>query len=176
MPRTITRPPLDGFPEAYHPYMSHLPEEDVLLTMERQLPDVRHMFKNMTDARAEESYEPGKWSIKELLQHLIDTERIMAYRALCISRGEQQALPGFDENRYAYNSLANIRTMSDLLEEYELVRRSNLALFRSFTSDMLDQVGTMNGNRISLRVLIHMMAAHEAHHIHILQTRYLKRK
>ncbi|MDX5483167.1 MAG: DinB family protein [Hymenobacteraceae bacterium] len=177
MPLTINRPAREEYPETYQGYLDQLPEgEEVLYTLEKQAADLRHMFRNISDERAEQSYEEGKWTIKELLQHMIDTERIFAYRALCFSRGEEAELPGFDEDRYAYYSLANIRPLKDLLDEYELVRRSNLALFRSFTSEMMDNYGTANGRRMSLRALIHIMAAHELHHISILQTRYLKRK
>ena len=155
--------------------MRQLPEEgDVLNLLEEQAADLRHMLLGMSDQRAEESYAEGKWTIKELLQHMIDSERIFAYRALCIARGEEASLPGFDENRYAGNSLANMRLLKDILEEYDLVRRSNLLMFRSFTSEMLDNVGTANGKQISLRGLIHVTAAHERHHINILAERYLK--
>ncbi|WP_242919129.1 DinB family protein [Pontibacter liquoris] len=176
MPTSIIRPAADEFPEVYQPYMSLLPEGDVLYLLEKHSTDLRHMFSNISDTRAEESYAPGKWTMKELLQHLIDAERIFSYRALCIARGERQELPGFDENMYAYNSLANIRLLPNILEEYEQVRRANLLLFRSFTTEMLDQTGICNGNRMSVRVIIHVLAAHEMHHINILQTRYLKRK
>ncbi|MCC9137390.1 DinB family protein [Pontibacter silvestris] len=107
---------------------------------------------------------------------MIDSERIFTYRALCFSRGEKAYLPGFDENKYAYNSLANIRLIENLLDEYEVVRKSSLYLFRSFTPVMLDEVGVVNGSSISVRALVHVLAAHELHHINILQERYLKRK
>ncbi|GAB3814667.1 hypothetical protein GCM10028895_07980 [Pontibacter rugosus] len=137
---------------------------------------MRHMFKNISEERAEEAYAVGKWTMKELLQHLIDAERIFGYRALCFSRAEQADLPGWDENRYVYNSLANIRPLVQLLDEYELARRSNLAMFRSFTAEMLSSYGVANGNSMTVRGLIHVLAAHELHHIKILEERYLKRK
>jgi len=176
MPLTINRPDLEEYPETYQHYMDQLPEGDVLYLLDKHSTDLRHMFRHISDERAEQSYAEGKWTIKELLQHLIDTERIFSYRALCISRGDKQLLPGFDENMYAYNSLANIRLLGSMLDEYEQVRRSNLLLFRSFTSEMLSQVGKANGRNITVRAIIHMLAAHEVHHINILQTRYLKRK
>lgn len=176
MTTTIIRPSLEEYPEFYQNYIKQLPEGDVLFLLEKHAVDLRHMFKKISDTRAEESYADGKWSMKELLQHMIDSERIFSYRALCISRGEEMSLPGFDENKYAYNSLANIRLIDNLLEEYQVVRKSSLYLFRSFTPVMLDQVGLANGYHISVRAIVHVLAAHEVHHMNILKERYLKRK
>lgn len=176
MPITINRPAPEEYPETYQHYMDQLPEGDALYLLEKHSTDLRHTFRHISDERAEESYAEGKWTMKELLQHLVDTERIFSYRALCISRGDKQLLPGYDENMYAYNSLATIRPLENILDEQEQVRRSSLLLFRSFTSEMLDQTGNANGKRVSVRAIIHMVAAHEVHHINILQSRYLKRK
>ncbi|GHA59265.1 DinB family protein [Pontibacter akesuensis] len=176
MPTTINRPAPDEYPDYYHGYMDLLPEGDVLFLMEKQTADLRHMFKNISDTRAEETYAEGKWTMKELLQHMIDSERIFGYRALCISRAEEASLPGWDENRYVNNSLANIRPLTNLLEEYELVKRSNMAMFKSFTAEMLSTEGIANGRRITVRGLVHVMAAHELHHMRILEERYLRRK
>lgn len=176
MPLSINRPQPGEYPDYYQTYMDLLPEGDVLYLLEKQAVDLRHMFKNIDDARAQEAYAPGKWSMKELLQHMLDSERIFAYRALCISRGEEASLPGYDENRYAYNSMANIRLLSDMLDECDLVRRANMMMFRSFTSEMLDMHGVANGKPLTVRGIIHVMAAHELHHMNILQERYLKRK
>ncbi len=176
MPITINRPSEEEYPSFYQPYLDHLPEGDILYLLEKQAVDLRYMFKHISDERAEQAYAEGKWTIKELLQHLIDSERIFGYRALCFSRGEEASLPGWDESAYVYNSLANIRPLENILDEYDLTRRSNLAMFHSFTSEMLDNYGLANGRSMSLRGLIHVMAAHELHHINILQTRYLKKK
>lgn len=175
MSLTISRPKQTEYPEYYQVYISQLPAEaDVLELLEEQAHDLRQMFEHLDDARAEEAYAEGKWSIKELFQHMIDSERIFAYRALCIARGEKASLPGFDENNYAANSSANNRKLQDMLEEYDLVRKANLYLFRSFTTEMMDNVGTANEKEITLRGVIHVIAAHELHHMNILSTRYLK--
>lgn len=177
MPLTISRPQQTEYPEYYHTYMRQLPEEgDVLFLLEKQALDLRAMLLPLTDEDAQQAYAEGKWTIKELLQHMIDSERVFAYRAMCIARGEAASLPGFDENTYAYNSLANIRFLKDLVEEYDLLRRSNLYMFRSFTLDMLDNSGIANGKPITVRGLIHVTAAHERHHLNILADRYLKLK
>ncbi|GAA4445292.1 DinB family protein [Pontibacter saemangeumensis] len=176
MPTTINRPTAEEYPAIYQDYMSLLPEGDILYLLEKQAVDLRYMFRNISDERAEETYAEGKWTMKEVLQHLIDAERIFGYRALCISRYEEVELPGWDENKYVYNSLANIRPLENILDEYELTRRSNMAMFRSFTYEMMNNFGVANGRRISVRGVIHVMAAHELHHMLILQDRYLKRK
>lgn len=176
MPQTINRPQPTEYPEAYQTYMRQLPAEgDILTLLEQQRADLHHMLAGMGNKRAEEAYAAGKWTIKELLQHMLDSERIFAYRALCIARGEQASLPGFEENSYAANSMANGRTLEDILEEYDSVRRSSLYLFRSFTPDMLDNTGTANGKPVTVRGIIHVTAAHERHHLNILADRYLKR-
>jgi len=176
MPITINRPTVEEYPDIYQGYMSELPEGDIMYLLEKQAVDLRYMFKNISDERAEETYEEGKWTMKEVLQHLIEAERVFGYRALCFSRLEEAPLPGWDENKYVYNSLANIRPLANILDEYELTRRSNMAMFRSFTFEMMNNIGEANGRRMTLRGLIHVMAAHELHHMNILQTRYLKRK
>ncbi|GAB3531370.1 DinB family protein [Pontibacter brevis] len=170
----INRPTVAEYPDYYQGYMSLLPERDIFYILEKQAADLRYMFRNISDERAEEAYAEGKWTMKELLQHLIDSERIFGYRALCFSRGEEASLPGWDEGKYVYNSFANIRSLESLLDEYELTRRSNMAMFRSFTSGIMDNYGVANGRKMSLRGLIHVIAAHELHHMNILQTRYLK--
>jgi uncharacterized damage-inducible protein DinB len=174
MSQTINPPLQEAIPSYYQQYTSLLPDNiDILEILANQNTEIQHMLSNVTDAQAEKGYAPGKWSVKELLQHMIDTERIFAYRALCIARGEESSLPGFDENKYADNSHANSRQLKDILEEYDLVRRSNLHLFRSFNDDVIDNNGIANNNPITLRALIFIIAGHELHHQRILATRYL---
>lgn len=174
MTLTISRPKQSEYPLYYHTYVNQLPEAtDVLDLLVAQADEVQQLVSPLDDARAEEAYAEGKWTIKELVQHMLDSERIFAYRALCIARGEQASLPGFDENMYAENSQANSRQLKDILEEYRLVRTSNLYLFRSFTNEMLENVGIANNNPVTLRGLIHVIAGHERHHLNILKSRYL---
>lgn len=174
MSLSINRPQPGEYPDYYQTYMDQLPEGEVLHLLEKQVVELKHLLENINDSLSERSYEPGKWSIKELLQHMLDSERIFAYRALCFSRGELASLPGYDENLYASNSMAHSRQLDEILEEYELVRRSNLLLFRSFTSEMMVLKGVANGKQMTLRGLIHVMAAHELHHMNILRDRYLQ--
>lgn len=118
-------------------------------------------------------YAEGKWSIKEVVQHVIDTERIFAFRALCFARQESSELPGFDENSYAANSGADARTLDSLVQEYKVVSASTEALFRSFRSPDLLRLGTANGSRMSARAIGWTIAGHCKHHVTILHERYL---
>lgn len=174
MTLTIKKPSETEFPAYYLPYVNQVPENaEILDTLQQQANELQELLTVLDDAHAEEAYAEGKWTIKELLQHMLDSERIFAYRALCFARGEQASLPGFDENMYAENSMANGRQLKDILEEYALVRKSNLYLFRSFETEVLDNVGTANNKQITLRGLIYVIAGHERHHLNILKTRYL---
>ncbi len=123
--------------------------------------------------KADYAYAEGKWTLKELLQHCIDTERIMVYRALCIARGEKQSLPGFDENSYAAASNANIRTWEGLVEEMQLVRKSTILMFDSFNEEQLQQRGSANNHPITCNALGFIIAGHFLHHERIVKERYL---
>lgn len=147
--------------------------DDILQFLADLMNSTTVLFESLPEDKADHAYEPGKWSIKEVLSHLIDTERVFAYRALCISRGEQQNLPGFEQDDYAANSEAANRTMPDLIGEYQAVRLSNLYFFRSLSTVQANRIGLANGNPTSVSALAHMIAGHELHHINILNERYL---
>ncbi|MFP5041816.1 DinB family protein [Parasediminibacterium sp. JCM 36343] len=125
------------------------------------------------EAKANYSYAESKWTVKQVLQHIIDTERIFTYRALCISRGETTNLPGFDENSYAANAPAQHRTLASLKEEFALVRKSTDMLFASFTEKQLQRVGTTNNYMVSVNALCFIVFGHNLHHEKVLRERYL---
>jgi len=129
--------------------------------------------KNLSEEKLMFSYAEGKWTIKELLQHLIDTERVMCYRALRFSRNDTTDLPGFDENLFIKNSNGNERTSIDLLEEFTLVRKSTISLFKSFSAKMLSTTGTIDGSIMSVRALGFIVAGHQIHHLKVIRERYL---
>jgi uncharacterized damage-inducible protein DinB len=131
------------------------------------------IFDNLTEAQAEISYAEGKWTLKETLQHQIDTERIFAYRAMRFSRGDSQDLPGFDQDDYVVQSGANARTLASLLAEYDATRAATLALFDSFKEAQFDRRGTANGGPTTVRALLFIVPGHELHHLNILRERYL---
>jgi len=135
--------------------------------------DVHKLLEGISEEKATHRYAEGKWSIKELVQHIIDVERIFAYRALRISRGDVTALAGFDQDDYIAAAHADERSFNDLIEEYKAVRSSTAALFKSFSSQQLKHIGTASGSKVSVRALGFIIIGHEIHHCNILQERYL---
>ncbi|SDU02597.1 DinB superfamily protein [Polaribacter sp. Hel1_33_78] len=133
--------------------------DDVL----RNLPVEKHNF----------SYAEGKWTIKELIQHIIDTERVFSYRALCFARNDNTSLPGFDQDVFVENDNANDRNYYDLLNEMEVLRKSSIQLFKSFSDEALLRVGVASNNKISVRALGYLFSGHQMHHLNIIKERYL---
>lgn len=171
---STARPQPGQYVAYFDNYISRVPAGAEPLTVLAEQPaGLRQLIGGLTEEQALTAYAPGKWTIKEMLLHIIDTERIFAYRALRIARGDQQPLPGFDENAYAEESGANARSLSDLFQEYDAVRQATLTLFRSFTPAQLDRTGTASNNPLSVRALLFVLPGHEAHHRHILRERYL---
>ncbi len=117
-------------------------------------------------------YAEGKWTIKEIIQHLLDSERVFAYRALCFARKETVALPGFDQDDYLSNSNANERSKAELINEYKSIRRASIALFAGFTVDMLKQMGIASGSSMSARAAGFIIIGHETHHCNIIKENY----
>ncbi len=132
------------------------------------------LIRSIPESKGEYRYAPGKWSIKELLCHMLDAERIFAYRALRFARNDQTELPGFDEQVYAPNANAHSRTLNQLADEFKRLRSTTIDLFESFTPDMLARSGKANNNLISVINLGYVIAGHEVHHRNILTERYLK--
>lgn len=173
-PLVIKQPISGEYPAYYENYLRHVPDSiDPVELLEKQGAHVRALLGSLTDEQALLAYAPEKWTIKEMIVHILDSERIFAYRALCIARGDQQSLPGFDENAYAPASEANTRPLADLLAEHAAVRASTVALYRSFAPHILDKVGLANNHPVSVRALVHVVPGHEAHHLMILHERYL---
>lgn len=169
----LDRPELTEVPAFYHGYIERVEGHDLLRAL-RDASDRAHTVLNGIPAeRGDHRYAPGKWSIKEVVQHVIDAERIFAYRALRFARNDATELAGFDEDMYAPNALADRRELSELAAELELVRSSSITLFRSFTPEMLLRSGTANGVRISARALGWVAAGHAQHHMNVIEQRYL---
>lgn len=170
----IPKPQPGEYNDYYHKYIESLPAQtDILDFLQKQRQDVVQLFGRVSEPEADFAYEPGKWSIKELLGHMNDTERIMSYRALCIARGEQSALPGFDENVYVTNAYFKERTLSGLLAEHQIVREATLALFDTLPAPAISRIGNANGSPVSVAALAFIIAGHERHHLNILKERYL---
>jgi len=170
----IPRPEASEFASYYVPYVARVPAGNLLDVMQRQGRDFVAMIRGVPEGRASFRYEPGKWSVKQVVGHVCDAERIFTYRALCFSRGEQASLPGFDENAYAPASGADLRPIAELAAEYEAIRGATLALFSGMSESMLTNRGTANGNPFTVRAVAYIVVGHTFHHAAILKERYLK--
>ena len=168
--------PLQGdYATFYANYIKNVPD-DALKVFENQLNTTNAFFKSIPEDKIDYRYAEGKWSIKEIVGHLIDNERVMAYRALAISKNEKQSLPGFDENDYMRESNYSKRNYSDLLEELKKVRESNIFMFKNFSEEVLDRRGVANDSEVTVRAILFIITGHELHHINIIKERYLKEK
>jgi len=170
----ISRPLQGEYNTYFETYIKLVPAgADVLECMEDNMMDTEELILSLPKKKHEYRYAEGKWTIKEILQHLIDTERIFCYRALCAARMDQTALPGFDENTYASNSFANNRDIDALLDEFDQVRSGTLSLFKSFDESTYDKTGISNDHPLSVRAIVHILAGHELHHMTVIRERYL---
>ncbi|NQV78041.1 MAG: DinB family protein [Lutibacter sp.] len=157
----------------YKNYILALKNVNLIEALTSSLDEILVTVKNLREEKLQYSYAEGKWTIKEIIQHLIDTERIMSYRALRFSRNDTTELEGFDENWYVDNSNGNERNIHDLLDELTLVRKTSVSLFKSFTDEMLIRIGTANGGNMTVRALGFIIAGHQLHHLNIIKERYL---
>ena len=169
----IPRPDASEHLPYYGKYVDRVPDGDLLQTLRAQLDETLALVRGLPEERGGHRYAPGKWSIREVLSHVIDAERIFAYRALRIGRGDATPLASFDENAYAAAANADARTLVDLAEELEHVRLGNLALFRGLDDEALARRGTASGGEVSVRALAWIIAGHERHHVSLLRERYL---
>jgi len=161
------------YPEYFKRYVDQVPEEDLSTAFSNQLSVINKLLNSITEEKSMYAYDTGKWTLKELLQHMIDTERIFNYRALCIARKESVSLPGFDENTYAANSNANNRTWEDMVDEFLTVRRSTEFLYKSFTDEVLDHSGLSNNKPTTVLSLGFTTIGHFYHHKKVMEERYL---
>jgi hypothetical protein len=169
----ITPPETDEFDPYYQTYISLVPPGGLLEMLDAQDTGLRSLIGDLPEERGSNTYAQGKWTIKELLSHVIDGERIFAYRLLRISRADPTPLEGFEQDGYIENSNANARTFADLLDEFSLQRRSNILLLRNLTEEGWMRRGIANNVAVSVRALAFIMAGHVRHHQNILTERYL---
>ena len=173
---TIDRPAATEYAPYYERYISRVPDGDLIELLERQLEDTLALLRAVPEERADARYAPGKWSIKEVVGHLSDTERVFAYRALRIARNDPTPLPGFDQDEYVRHGGFDARTLADLAAEFSAVRRATMDVFRYLDRDALSRRGVANGAEVSVRALAYIIAGHERHHGEVLRTRYLTRE
>ena len=172
MSAAAARPASAEYDSYYHRYISLVPEQDVLISLDQQLADTLILLRSLSEQHGTFRYEPGKWSVKEVLGHVIDTERIMSYRALRIARNDRTPIEGFEQDDYVkYGSFDN-RSVSTLGREYEQVRRATISFFRNLEPDAWLRRGIANKLEISVRALAYIIAGHELHHRRLLKDKY----
>lgn len=169
----MTKADIVPMPEFFDRYINRVDDIDLLTALEQTATFDTLLPRTTAEALGDLRYAPGKWTIRDIIQHLIDTERIMSYRALRFARRDQTALPGFDEDRFSESARATQRTVADLYDEYAALRQSSLALFRSFDDDMVRQTGICFNKTISVLGIGYVLTGHVLHHIQIVEERYL---
>ncbi len=170
---TIPRPDATEYAPFYGTYIGKVPEGDLLQLLDEQRRATQVLLAGIPEARALHRYAPGKWSVKEVVGHLMDSERVFCYRALRFARGDQTPLSGFDENVYVPAGKFDPRPVADVAAELDAVRRATIALFHGFDAAALARRGTANGKEVSVRALAYIIAGHERHHVAILRERYV---
>lgn len=166
------RPQPDEYGTFYRGYIEQVTNPNVLQALIEQGQKMYTLIQQLTPEEASYYYAEDKWSVKEVIGHLIDTERIMAYRALCISRGETTPLPGYDQDQYVARANFDERSLQNLSTEYDTLRNANISFFNSLSKEQTMQQGTANNETVSVRALAYIIAGHEQHHLNILDEKY----
>ena len=169
----MPRPDLSRVPVSFHNYINQVPEDDLIKSFKIQSEAFIRFLESIPPDKYDYRYAEGKWTLKELLQHVIDAERIFCYRALCFARKDATPLPSFDENSYAENSKAQNRDWNDLIEEFKAVRKATEYLFSSFDKEQLDSSGLSNKNPNYVLGMGFITIGHTLHHKKIIEERYL---
>jgi uncharacterized damage-inducible protein DinB len=170
---TITKPEQGTYPEYMGNYIKLVKGENIYDELFQSYMETMELVTSLDPETLHSRYAEGKWNILEIVQHILDTERIFNYRALRFARMDKTDLPGFEEKEYAPASMASDRDINDMVRELSLVRACTIELFKSFTPEMLEQKGTANGNLISVKAILFAILGHELHHRNIIQERYL---
>lgn len=164
---------ITNFQEYFNRYIKQVDSLEPIAALEETLPEFISLLEKIDDEKGLYRYEEGKWSIKEVISHVIDAERVFAYRAMSFARNDQNNLAGFDDHLYTQNSGANNRSMEELLGELSILRKASIAMFKSFDDDMWTRIGTANNITIDVKSIAYLIAGHCRHHGNILQERYL---
>jgi hypothetical protein len=157
----------------YGKYIDLVENKNIVHILEDQIDELKEFLNPIDEEKSKYRYAEGKWSIREVIGHIIDTERIFAYRALCIARADKNALPGFDQDYYVVNSNHHDIKIERLEEEFFAVRLSNILLFETFSEEMLSRTGIANNNKLSVKAASFIIAGHFKHHLNVLKEKYL---
>lgn len=168
----MQRPATNEYQSYFATYVNRVPDGEIGDILAGQKEEVVSLFGSITEERGDYRYQPDKWSIKQVLGHMMDTERVMAYRLMCVARGETVSLPGFDENVYMSGAGFERRTLPSLIEEYSAVRGATLALAANLPEEAWTRLGNANNSVVSARALAYIIAGHERHHMNVLKERY----
>lgn len=172
MSASAVRPAKTEYSAYHEQYISLVPDEDVLVALDQQLAETLILLRGVSEQHGTFRYEPDKWTVKEVLGHMIDTERIQAYRALRIARSDRTPLPGFEQDDYVTHGGFDKRSVASLAREFEQVRRATISLFRNLDPDVWERRGIANDKEVSVRALAYIIAGHELHHKAILKDKY----
>ncbi len=167
----LSRPQPTEYAEFYKSYVALVPDGPVLDVLAEQIGSYRQLLARVSDAAASAAPQPGKWSFKQVLGHVCDTERVLAYRALRFARGDQAELQGFEQDDYVQEAHSNSRRVEDLMAEFEGIRKATIALFASLPPEAESRAGIANRNRVTVRALAYVMAGHAQHHYDLLKAR-----
>lgn len=169
---TVQRPKIDEYGEFYRDYVKKVGTGDIFYILSDQMDETLSLIKNLTPEHALFSYADDKWTVKEVLGHMIDSERVFAYRGMSFARGEQQDLPGFEQDDYVASAQFNERSLESMKEEYVALRKATLALFGSLSKATMMQRGKANGYSFTVRSILYIIAGHERHHLDVLKDKY----
>lgn len=167
------RPMETEYPPYYKQYINEVEGDDIIWVLENQLNDFRELVSTISEDKKTYSYAKGKWTIAELLGHVIDTERIFAFRALCFARNDPNPLPGFEQDDYIKYSNFNNRSIRSFIDEFTYLRKSNNILFGNFGEETFHRKGTANNKQVTVNALLFIIAGHFNHHMTFLKERYL---
>lgn len=171
----MKRPGKGDYPEYFETYFQNINDENPIELMETQKNEMLSLLSTINETKANYSYAEGKWTIKEVIGHLIDSERVFSYRAIAIARGDTQSLPGFEQDDYVNGGNFNSRKFLDLIDEYQKLREATIPLFKSFDEAIYDRRGTANENPLTVRAVLFLIPGHEKHHLNVLKDRYLNK-
>jgi hypothetical protein len=169
----MKRPAPNEYPHFYQNYVDLVKSDDIIRELRKQVMDIQAVIAQIPEEKENFAYAEGKWTIKEIIGHIIDTERVLGYRAMRFARKDKTPLPGYDENKYVENSTFRRQTLYSLGHEFAIVREANLALFKVWDEEALSQMGVANNLDVSVRALLFMIAGHATHHVNVIKTKYL---
>lgn len=167
------RPEPGDYAPYYENYIKLVEGDEILRILNEQSKKTQDVLNSFSEHKGNYRYADGKWTVKEMVGHLLDTERVFAYRALCIARGEKKSLPGFEQDDYVKDGNFNRRELFELNYEFRLLRESNLLLFRSFTPEMLRKRGFASETSVTVLAILFIIAGHEKHHMKVLREKYM---